>query len=178
MSSIAKNKKELIDSIQLTYNKLKEQFDDIPEKLADKKTMIGQIKDTKMSVNNLLSYLIGWGELMIKWDRIYTKENRIPDLPDTGYTMNDWGKLAKRFYKDYEKENFKTLLRKYDIVVLKIIKMLEGKDNKELFGIDWYITKSSAKGYSFGRMVQLNTSSPYKNAYNRLRKWKKENGLI
>lgn len=48
-----------------------------------------------MSIHNLLSYLVGWAELMLKWNRLYMSENRIPDLPDTGYTMSDWGTLAQ-----------------------------------------------------------------------------------
>lgn len=178
MSSVATNKKELIDAIQSTYKKLRPEFDTIPAELVNEKSMEGQIKDTQMSVHNLLSYLVGWGELMLKWDRVYTKEQRIPDLPDTGYTMNDWAKLAERFYKEYENEQYEDLLKKCDTVVNSIITMLERTSDSELYGTDWYVTKSSSKGYSFGRMVALNTSSPYKNARNRIRKWKKEKGLL
>lgn len=177
MSSVASNKKELIQAIRSSYEKLRPEFENIPKKLENEKSMEGQIKNTKMSVNNLLSYLVGWGELMLKWDRVYKKEKRIPDLPDTGYTMNDWGKLAERFYKDYEKESFDSLVKKLDNVVKKILAMIEKNDNKTLYGKAWYVTKSSAKEYTFGRMIQLNTYSPYKNAYGRLRKWKKENGI-
>ena len=53
-----------------------------------------------------------------------------------------------------------------------IIKMVEGMDNKELYDIEWH------GKYPFGRMVQFNTSSPYKNARGRIRNWKKEKGLL
>jgi hypothetical protein len=171
MSSVAKNKEELVDAIKSTYEKLRMEFDNIPENLVDEQSMEGQVKNTKMSVNNLLSYLVGWGELVLKWDNYYQKENKLPDLPDTGFKMNEMGKLAQKFYKDYEKENFKTLLKKYDDVVAKILKMIESKDNKELYETDWY------KKYPFGRMVAFNTSSPYKNARGRIRKWKNEKEL-
>lgn len=178
MSSIAKNKEELIDAIKSTYDKLRPEFENISKDLLHEKSMEGQIKNSKMSIHNLLSYLIGWGELMLKWDKIYTSENRIPDLPDTGYTMSDWGKLAEKFYEDYKNEEYEKLLFKFDKIVNKILTMLEKKTDKELYEIDWYVTKSSSKGYSFGRMVALNTSSPYKNARLRIRKWKKEKNLL
>ncbi|SDK40013.1 Protein of unknown function [Pedobacter sp. ok626] len=46
-----------------------------------------------MSINNLLAYLIGWGELVLKWNR--KKDNNEPvDFPDTGYQWNELGKLV------------------------------------------------------------------------------------
>ncbi|MNK06664.1 hypothetical protein D3C87_245630 [compost metagenome] len=41
-----------------------------------------------MSINNLLAYLIGWGELVFKWNR--KKDNNEPVyFPDTGYKWNE-----------------------------------------------------------------------------------------
>lgn len=178
MSSIATTKTELINAIQTSYQKLRTEIDSIPLDMSEEKSMEGQIKNTKMSFNNLLSYLVGWGELVLKWNTIYTTERRIPDLPDTGYTMSDWGKLAERFYKEYEDQDFKKLTKQLDAVVARIITMIESKTDKELYGAPWYVTKSSAKRYPFGRLVQLNTASPYKNAHGRIRKWKKDKAVL
>jgi hypothetical protein len=177
MSSISTNRDELISAIELTYQKVRKELNTIPPELTDEVSMEGQIKNTLMSAKNLLSYLVGWGELILKWDRVYTTENRIPDLPETGFTMNDWGGLAQKFYKDYESDTYESLLKQFEDVVEKILSMLKEKDNSEVYGVDWYVTKSSSKGYTFGRMVQLNTSSPYKNAYRRIRRWKKEKNI-
>ena len=171
MSSVAQNKSELVDAIELTYKALKADLESIPAPLTEKKEMDGHMKDTKMSVCNLMAYLVGWGELVLKWDKFYQKEGKLPDLPDTGFKMNQMGELAQKFYKDYEGDNFPTLLKKYDAVVEKILKMINSKDNKELYQTDWY------KKYPFGRMIAFNTSSPYKNARGRIRKWKKEKGV-
>lgn len=170
---IAKNKEELIKAIDSSYIKLRKEFDDISKDSVLEKTMEWHLKNTMMSIHNLLSYLVGWGELMLKRNTVYTKENKIPDLPDTWYTMNDWWKLAERFYKDYEDCQYDDLLKKFDKVVIEILEMLEKKDNKEVYWINWYVTKSSNKWYTFWRMVALNTSSPYSNAYLRIKKWKK-----
>lgn len=169
--AVPSSKKELIAEIRTTYNKLKGEFDDIPVDLTELKNMPGHVKDTDMSLCNLLAYLVGWGNLVLKWHRI-SSQGKMPDLYDTGYKMNELGRLAQKFYRDYEHDDFQTLQDKLDQVVDKILSMVESMDEKDLYQIEWH------GKYPFGRMVQFNTSSPYKNARARIRKWKKEHGLL
>jgi len=168
--AVPTSKAELLADIRSTYKKLVEDIKDIPEDLTEIKNMPGHVKDTQMSVCNLLAYLIGWGNLVLKWHRI-SSLGKMPDLYDTGYKMNELGALAQRFYKDYEKDDFQTLRDKLELVVGEILAMVESMDNKDLYEVEWH------GKYPFGRMVQFNTSSPYKNARGRIRKWKKEQGL-
>jgi hypothetical protein len=86
--------------------------------------------------------------------------------------MNELGRLAQKFYRDYEDDDFHTLREKLDQVVDEILDMVENMDNLELYEKPWH------GKYPFGRMVQFNTSSPYKNARSRIRKWKRENGFL
>lgn len=167
--AIPKNKQELIDDIKATYEKLRPEFADISAEQAREKTIDGQVKNTKMSAHNLLAYLVGWGEMMLDWDKSYLENGEVPD-----FQTSDYGSLAQKFYAQYENYSYEDLLKKFDETVAKIIKMLESKTNAELYEQVWYTTKSSAKDYTFGRLVQINTSSPYKNSRGRLRKWKKE----
>ncbi len=69
MSTIAKNKTELLAAIKPTFAKLRNELDDIPESYITEESMAGDVKDTKMSIHNLVSYLMGWGELVLKWDK-------------------------------------------------------------------------------------------------------------
>ncbi|MGE6396735.1 ClbS/DfsB family four-helix bundle protein [Chryseobacterium scophthalmum] len=168
--AIPSNKEELIIAIESNYKKLKAEIDSIPEDLSDIKTLEGHSKETEMSVKNLISYLIGWGELVLKWNS--KKElNEIVDFPETGYKWNELGKLAQKFYQDYENEDFCELKLKLDSIVEKILVLINSKSNNQLYGISWY------EKYTLGRMIQFNTSSPYANARLRLRKWKKEQGF-
>lgn len=168
--AIPTNKEELIIAIESNYKKLKAEIDSIPEDLSDIKTLEGHSQETEMSVKNLISYLIGWGELVLKWNS--KKElNEIVDLPETGYKWNELGKLAKKFYQDYENEDFCELKLKLDSTVEKILVLINSKSNDQLYGTSWY------EKYTLGRMIQFNTSSPYSNARLRLRKWKKEQGF-
>lgn len=134
--------------------------------LTKKNELEGHAKETKMSVLDLVAYLIGWGELILKWNR--KKENGDPvDFPETGYKWNELGRLAQKFYADYEKLDYPDLLNKMDKTVDKILELIENNTNEELYEKPWY------DKWTKGKMVQLNTSSPYKNARSRVRKWKK-----
>ena len=164
------NKEELQKAIDTNYKKLKNELATIPVKLSSVRDLEGHAKDTTMSINNLVSYLIGWGELVLKWNQ--KKENKEPvDFPETGYKWNELGKLAQKFYKDYEGIDFNMLCRKLDETVAKILNLIEQKSNTELYEVYWY------EKWTLGRMIQFNTSSPYTNAKGRIRKWKKENNI-
>jgi hypothetical protein len=161
------NKHELQIAIQTNYNTLLKELISISSDRAMLKELEGHSKGTMMSVNNLLAYLIGWGELVLKWSR--KKDNKEPvDFPETGYKWNELGKLAMKFYKDYEQDDFMTLQKKLDKTVREILTLIDEKSNNELYEITWY------EKWTMGRMIQFNTASPYNNARGRIRKWKKQ----
>ena len=164
---IPQNKRELLVAIKDSYAKLRKELHQIPSNLCEKQELEGHQKDTQMSVSNLVAYLIGWGVLVLKWkDKIEKGEEVV--FPDDDYNWNQLGYLAQKFYKDYEQEDFKQLLEKLEAVVAELLAIVEQTDNDILYGTTWY------KNYTMGRMIQLNTSSPYKNARTRLRKWQRE----
>ena len=164
--AVPKDKLELIFEIENNYSKLKKDLETIPIELTKEKELEGHAKGTQISVSNLVSYLIGWGELVLKWSR--KKENgEIADFPETGYKWNELGKLAQKFYSDYENLDYSDLLDKLDRTVEEIQKLVENNKNKELYETPWY------DKWTKGKMIQLNTSSPYKNARSKVRKWKR-----
>ena len=161
---------ELLKAIADNYQKLTKELASIPIDLTEKKELDGHSKNTLMSINNLVAYLVGWGQLVLKWND--KKSNGLNvDFPETGFKWNELGLLAQKFYKDYEKDDFKTLNEKLDKTTNEILKLIESKTNEELYEIAWY------DKWTLGKMIQLNTSSPFKNAKARLRKWKKLNQL-
>ncbi|MDN5099784.1 ClbS/DfsB family four-helix bundle protein [Aliarcobacter butzleri] len=164
------NKEELILAINTNYKKLKKELENIPIELTTLKDLEGHSKGTLMSINNLLSYLLGWQELVLKWN-IKKQNKEEVDFPETGYKWNQLGKLAQKFYDDYKNDDFNTLLFKLDKKVEEILKLIENKSNKELYEVSWY------EKWTLGRMIQFNTSSPYANAKARIRKWKKEHNI-
>ncbi len=166
--AVPKNKEELIQEIENSYVKLKQDLDTIPVELTKIKELEGHAKGTEMSVSNLVAYLIGWAELVLKWHIKKEKEEPV-DFPETGYKWNELGKLAQKFYIDYETLDYHELLGKLEKHINEILEIVKGKTNEELYEQPWY------EKYTQGKMIQFNTSSPYKNARARVRKWKKLN---
>jgi hypothetical protein len=164
--AIPKDKDELLKAITDNYKKLTSELVNIPIDQAEKKELDGHSKNTLMSLNNLIAYLVGWGQLVLKWNEKRNKGLNI-NFPETGFKWNELGLLAQKFYTDYEKDDFKTLLKKLEKTTNEILKLIESKTNGELYEIAWY------DKWTLGRMIQLNTSSPFKNAKDRIRKWKK-----
>ena len=163
---IPKNKGELISEIKKHFTTLWKDLETLPAQLANRKQLEWQIKDTKASVNNLISYLIWRWDLVLKWERNFETPEEL-QLPEIWFKWNELGNLAQKFYKDYDHLDFSTLkalLRENNI---SIIKMLENHTNKELYEKARYTKRT------FWRLVQLNTSSPYKNIRSRIRKYLK-----
>jgi len=165
---VPKNKTELILAIESSYFKLKTDLNSIPNDLTKKKELDGHAKGTEMSISDLVAYLIGWSELVLKWNQKKDNGQNV-DFPETGYKWNELGKLAQKFYSDYENLDYKSLLEKLENNVEQILNLIKVTENDDLYEKPWY------GKWTKGKMIQLNTSSPYKNARSRVRKWKKLN---
>jgi hypothetical protein len=164
--AIPENKEALLLEINRSYFLLKSELSVISRDQLECTDMPGHSEGSLMSVHNLVSYLIGWGELVLKWWDF--KSADLPfDFPETGYKWNELGRLAQKFYKDYEKLEYDALLLKLDETVNKIIWLIESLDNEMLY------QRPFLGKWTIGRLIQFNSSSPYKNARSRLRKWKR-----
>lgn len=167
MMAVPTNKEELQLAIRANYDKLRKELQSVPPERTTEINLEGHGKGTLMSMNNLLAYLVGWGNLVLKW--IDKKDRHEPvAFPETGYKWNELGRLARKFYEDYKEDDFFTLQEKLDESVRNILTVIDQKTNHELYGTTWY------EKWTLGRMIQFNTASPYANAKGRVRKWKKE----
>jgi hypothetical protein len=164
--AIPNSKDELKKAITDSYKKLMVEVANIPHGLTEKKELDGHSKNTVMSIHNLIAYLIGWGQLVLMWHGKKSKGLEV-DFPATGFKWNELGLLAQKFYKDYEEDDFVTLTEKLEKTTLTILMLIESKTNSELYETNWY------NKWTLGKMIQLNTASPFKNARNRILKWKK-----
>lgn len=168
--AIPTNKQELLAAIASHYRKLEQELASVPSEHAHEATLEGHAKGTRMSVADLVAYLIGWNLLVLKWcdDR---EKGITVDFPETGYQWNELGRLAQKFYADLAGIPYAERLQQLGAVYQRILTLVGRLGNDALYGEPWY------KDYTQGRMIQLNTSSPYANARSRLRRWKKANGL-
>ncbi|VXA80509.1 MULTISPECIES: ClbS/DfsB family four-helix bundle protein [Aeromonas] len=161
---IPQDKAELLLAIDTNFGKLLKALQAVPENRAQELVMEGHSKGTSMSVANL----IGWNELVIKW--IERDAAGLPvDFPETGFKWNELGRLAQKFYRDYEGLAYPALLARLMAARTRIVELIVTRSDDELYGRPWY------EQWTLGRMIQFNTASPYHNANGRLRKWLKGN---
>ncbi|MEE3649223.1 MULTISPECIES: ClbS/DfsB family four-helix bundle protein [unclassified Brenneria] len=166
--SVPGSKDELIKAINSNFASLMKRLNALPPERAFAPEMTGHAKGTHMSAANLVAYLLGWGELVLKWHQ--NERQGLPvDFPETGFKWNQLGLLAQKFYRDYAHiEDWSTLL---DLLVknkTELLALIEAHSDEQLYGQPWY------GKWTRGRMIQFNTASPYKNATGRLRDWGKK----
>lgn len=167
--AIPNSKQELVEAITTTYAKLMQELACVPPALARDPVLEGQVQGTRMSVCDLLAYLVGWNELVLHWHAQLRDGKRIEDIafPAEGFTWNALGALAQRFYADYAELSMDDLLQRLEQAKDRLLALIDAHDDAQLYGQPWYTH------YTMGRMIQFNTSSPYANARTRLRAWRK-----
>lgn len=160
--AVPESKEALIKAINSNFSLLDRKLESVTTQLAFEPLLEGHIKGTVISVANLVSYLIGWGDLVLRWHAKEKKGEAII-FPEDGYKWNELGSLAQKFYRDYEDIlEYKALLALLNENNQQLIALVESFSDEELYGKPWY------NKWTRGRMIQFNTASPYKNASGRL----------
>ncbi|WP_320008815.1 ClbS/DfsB family four-helix bundle protein [Maridesulfovibrio sp.] len=170
MSSIPKNKEELENAIKTAAEKLFADYRTIPHECSRVPGVEGNVKGTEISVCDTVAYLLGWGILVIKWHTLKSRGEKI-DFPESGYNWNQLGDLATNFHEQYKDWTYEKLLDEYETTLKKILTIISRTSNKDLYEKTWY------KKYTFGRMIQFNTSSPMKNIRTKIRRFKRAKSL-
>ncbi|CAH0533232.1 hypothetical protein VST7929_01096 [Vibrio stylophorae] len=167
MSSIPKNKDELVSAIHSIFPKLMADYRSIPESKARQSGVEGNVKGTLISVSDTVAYLIGWGKLVLKWHHLKSHNQHV-DFPETGYQWNQLGLLTEKFHADYSDWSYGDLLIELESTVNDILLLIDRLSDHALYGAAWY------NQWTLGRMIQFNTSSPMKNMRTKVRRFKRE----
>ncbi|ERM53628.1 hypothetical protein P781_16190 [Vibrio mimicus CAIM 1883] len=92
MSSVPESKDELLTAINSIFPKLMDDYRSVPASMARKCEIEGNVKGTQISVCDTVAYLVGWGNLVLKWHSF--KSQGLPvDFPDTvinGISLDCW----------------------------------------------------------------------------------------
>ena len=165
--AVPASRAELLAAITTTFEKLSRDLDLVPPERAREPGMPGHAAGTTMSACDLVAYLVGWVEQVLEWhDR---RGRRLADeFPAQGYQWNQLGDLAQHFYAQGADLSWHELRQRLVTANANVIALVEGLSDEELYGTEWYRT------WTAGRMISLNTSSPYANARSRLRRWLRE----
>lgn len=165
---IPESREELLDAIETNFERLARDLEAVSAQKSKEATLEGRAKGTVMSVHNLVSYLLGWNNLVLKWIEKDAKGAPI-DFPETGFKWNQLGALAQKFHAQFDAMPFELLLKDLEVAKQRIVDFVSSQTTEQLYGAPWY------RKHTLGRMIQLNTSSPYANARSRIRKWKRQN---
>ena len=164
--AVATSRAELLAAIGTTFDRLLADLANVPDDRARECTLDGHAAGTRMSPSDLVAYLIGWNELVLKWlDR--DDRGETVEFPETGFKWNQLGLLAEKFYEDYRPLDYPQLLDRLKDAKERLVETISARTDDELYGKPWY------GKWTKGRMIQFNTSSPYANARGRIRKWLK-----
>ncbi len=160
------SKADLLDAISKTFGNLISDLERVPPELARTASMEGHAAGTMISPADLVAYLLGWNELVLRW---LERDDRgeVVEFPETGFKWNQLGLLAQKFYADYQHLDWQNLLIRLAAVNHRLVEAISSRTHDELYGSPWY------GKWTKGRMIQFNTSSPYTNARARIRKWLK-----
>ncbi len=162
--AVPQNRTELLAAIDLTFNRLLQALDDMSPGHLHDKAMEGHASNTMMSVADLISYLLGWNELVLKW--LARDAQGLPvEFPETGFKWNQLGLLAQKFYADYESLPDPERIARLKAAQARIVAHIQATPDAVLYGQSWY------GKWTMGRMIQFNTSSPYANARMRLKRF-------
>lgn len=167
--AVPSSKADLLAAMTTTFGKLMADLAKVQPSRAREATMNGHADGTAMSPADLVAYLIGWNELVLKWlDR--DDRGEPVDFPEAGFKWNQLGLLAQKFYADYSTLDWQELLARLRDAKAGLIATITTRSDQELYGIAW-----NGK-WTKGRMIQFNTSSAYANARARIRAWQKAQG--
>jgi len=168
--SVPASKEELLAAISTSFDKLIRDLDRVPSNLVFGASMKGHAAGRMMSPADLVAYLIGCNELALSWLEQDDRGEAV-NFPETGFKWNQLGSLADKFYADYETLDWPERLAHLKNAQARLMATVAGRSDVELYGAPWY------GKWTKGRMIQLNTSSPYANARDRIRSWLKSAAL-
>ncbi len=160
--AVPQSKEQLLAAMEKSWLALRKKLMRIPDNLAFEPLMEGHASGTQMSAASLVSYLIGWGEQVLLWHRQEAAGEEI-DFPARGFKWNELGKLAQKFYADYDDiRSWQQLCEMLEHNHQQLLALIASFSDTELYHQAWY------GKWTRGRMIQFNSVSPYANAGTRL----------
>ena len=160
----------LSQEIQREYDKLINLIASIPVS----SRILKQIDGTggQVSITDLIAYQIGWGKCLIGWYESGIK-GEAPIMPGEGFTTWDYTAIAQHFYQKYHYYNPDEQSQVFHQIVLELLDIVEKEyqlGNLDRIGVFSWCTLKSGKQWPLSKWIKINTSSPYKRAYQLIKK--------
>ncbi|HGD1930961.1 TPA: ClbS/DfsB family four-helix bundle protein [Streptococcus agalactiae] len=165
-----KDKEELKNEINKSFEKYISEFDDIPENLKDKRI----IEVDRTPAENL-AYQLGWTTLVLQWEeneRIGLKVK----TPSENFKWNQLGELYQWFTDTYAPLSLNELKLKLNENIDSIYEMIDTLSEEELFKPHmrkWADEATKTAVWEVYKFIHVNTVAPFGTFRTKIRKWKK-----
>ena len=161
------NSEQLINQIQISYEKFIVEFDDIPNNQRD--LLVDGVDRTP---SQMLSYQIGWLTLLLSWEND-EKQGKAVITPSPNYKWNNLGGLYQEFYQKYGQQTLDMQRNQLDQLVIQVCQWLTTLNQTEFLEIGQRQWTSNKTQWPIWKCVHINTVAPFTNFRPKIRKWKK-----
>lgn len=167
---IYKSKDELKKEIEKSYKKYIDEFDDIPNKLKNKKNL-----EVDRTPAENLAYQVGWTTLLLKWENNY-KLGIKEKTPCDKFKWNQLGDLYQWFTNEYANLSLLKLKEILSKNIENIYHMIDNMTEDELFTPhqrEWADEATKNAVWEVYKFIHINTVAPFGTFRTKIRKWKK-----
>lgn len=152
MSRRAKNKQELLESIQHARELLENKF----SKLTPRQTVWpGSMDD--WSAKDILAHLVDWEQRFIGWYKAGLR-GEVPETPAPGMTWRELPKLNHEGFEQHKDETLDNVLEQFERSYLEVLGIVKGMTEEEIFEPKYYDWTGDS---SLLPWIAANTSSHY-----------------
>ena len=165
-----KDKEELKNEINKSFEKYISEFDNIPESLKDKRI----IEVNRTPAENL-AYQLGWTTLVLQWEENERNGLKVK-TPSENFKWNQLGELYQWFTDTYAHLSLQELKAKLNENINSIYAMIDSLSEEELFEPHmrkWADEATKTAVWEVYKFIHVNTVAPPGTFRTKIRKWKK-----
>ena len=165
-----KDKEELKNEINKSFEKYISEFDNIPESLKDKRI----IEVNRTPAENL-AYQLGWTTLVLQWEENERNGLKVK-TPSENFKWNQLGELYQWFTDTYAHLSLQELKTKLNENINSIYAMIDSLSEEELFEPHmrkWADEATKTAVWEVYKFIHVNTVAPFGTFRTKIRKWKK-----
>lgn len=165
-----KDKEELKNEINKSFEKYISEFDNIPESLKDKRI----IEVDRTPAENL-AYQVGWTTLILQWEENERNGLKVK-TPSENFRWNQLGELYQWVTDTYAPLSLNELKVKLNENIDSIYEMIDTLSEEELFKPHmrkWADEATKTAVWEVYKFIHVNTVAPFGTFRTKIRKWKK-----
>ena len=153
-----KDKEELKNEINKSFEKYISEFDNIPESLKDKRI----IEVNRTPAENL-AYQLGWTTLVLQWEENERNGLKVK-TPSENFKWNQLGELYQWFTDTYAHLSLQELKAKLNENINSIYAMIDSLSEEELFEPHmrkWADEATKTAVWEVYKFIHVNTVAPF-----------------